>query len=123
MEDDAAGAGAEGLYPEVYLSIPRCTTMPSEATTIKLHKDTKKELDAFRQHRNQSYDEIVQRLMVLAKKHDESLKKAIPTLDELKKRFGLDDEAMEVLYLTIAIRSSVTDVWAGPEEDEAWKDL
>ena len=79
VDEYGTGVEAEGLYPEVYLGIPGCTTMPTDVTTIKLHKNTKKELDAFREHRSESYDEIVRKLVLIARNHDAALKNAIPT--------------------------------------------
>ena len=38
-----------------------------EATTIKIHEDTKIELDNFREYRNESYDEVLKKLLFIAK--------------------------------------------------------
>jgi hypothetical protein len=35
-------------------------------TTIKLYKDTKGQLDLFREYKNESYDEIVKKLVYIA---------------------------------------------------------
>ena len=37
------------------------------ATTIKLGFDTKRELDSFREYKNESYDEVVSKLLYIAK--------------------------------------------------------
>lgn len=38
------------------------------ATTIKLHEETKTQLDMFREYRNESYDEVIQKVIYIAKK-------------------------------------------------------
>ncbi|MGM5487746.1 MAG: DUF7557 family protein [Nanobdellota archaeon] len=37
------------------------------ATTIKIHGETKSELDKFREYRNESYDELIHKLVHIAK--------------------------------------------------------
>ena len=37
------------------------------ATTIKIHDGTKSELDKFREYRNESYDEVIAKLVHIAK--------------------------------------------------------
>ena len=39
-----------------------------EATTIKVYGDTKLQLDAFREYKNESYDELIKKLVFIAKK-------------------------------------------------------
>ncbi len=41
------------------------------ATTIKVHEETKTHLDSFREYRNESYDEVINKLvyMILKNKH------------------------------------------------------
>jgi predicted transcriptional regulator len=76
-----------------------------EATTIKIHQDTKLELDKFREYRNESYDEVIRKVIYIAKECDKELSKdtikAIErarermkqgkyvTAEELKRRLGL----------------------------------
>ncbi len=36
-------------------------------TTIKIHEETKHELDQFREFRNESYDEVIQKMLYIAK--------------------------------------------------------
>jgi predicted transcriptional regulator len=36
-------------------------------TTIKLHDDTKSELDTFREYKNESYDEVIKKVLFIAK--------------------------------------------------------
>lgn len=38
-----------------------------EATTIKVHEETKSQLDKFREYRNESYDEVIKKLVFIAK--------------------------------------------------------
>lgn len=36
-------------------------------TTIKVHGETKTELDTFREYKNESYDEVIRKVMYIAK--------------------------------------------------------
>lgn len=38
-----------------------------DATTIKVHEDTKNQLDQFREYKNESYDELIKKMMYIAK--------------------------------------------------------
>jgi len=38
------------------------------ATTIKIHKETKAEIDQFREYKNESYDEVLKKLIYIVKK-------------------------------------------------------
>jgi predicted transcriptional regulator len=78
-----------------------------DATTIKIHEDTKTELDQFREYRNESYDEVIRKVVYIAKtcktepklskETVESIEKArlrikkgnFLTEEEAKKRLGL----------------------------------
>lgn len=42
------------------------------STTIKLDFDTKRELDSFREYKNESYNEVVCKLLYIAKKLKEN---------------------------------------------------
>ena len=62
-------------------------TMP--ATTIKVHKQTKEQLDQFREYRNESYDEVIAKLVYIAKqsKKDPALsKRTIEAIENARKR-------------------------------------
>ncbi len=37
------------------------------ATTIKVHKETKHELDQFREYKNESYDEVIRKMVYILK--------------------------------------------------------
>ncbi len=39
----------------------------AEATTLKIHRSTKQELDTFREYKNESYDELIQKIVYIAK--------------------------------------------------------
>ena len=39
-----------------------------EATTIKIHGETKDQLDTFREYKNESYDEVIKKMIYIAKK-------------------------------------------------------
>jgi len=76
-------------------------------TTIRLNQVTKEQLDAFKQYKNESYDELVRKLIYLAKtceKEPKLSQKAVLeikqarerikkgefyTQEEVEKRFGL----------------------------------
>jgi len=38
-----------------------------ETTTLKIHEDTKSELDLFREYKNESYDEVIKKVVFIAK--------------------------------------------------------
>ncbi len=38
-----------------------------ETTTIKLHEETKTQLDQFREYKNESYDEVIKKVVFIAK--------------------------------------------------------
>jgi len=53
-------------------------------TTIKLNQGTKLELDMFRQYKNESYDEVVRKLIFLAKTCEKQPKLSQKTILEIK---------------------------------------
>ncbi|MFH1307583.1 MAG: hypothetical protein ABIH72_01910 [archaeon] len=53
-------------------------------TTIKLNSKTKEELDSYRQYKNESYDELVRKLIYLAKTCEKEPKLSQKTLQEIK---------------------------------------
>lgn len=60
-----------------------------EATTIKIYQDTKQELDKFREYRNESYDELLKKLVYIAKnvKEEPKLSKwAVKQIEEARER-------------------------------------
>ena len=76
-------------------------------TTIRVNLRTKKELDTFRQYKSESYDELVRKLIYLAKltkKEPKLSQKTILEINEARKRirngeFYTEDEAKKILGL------------------------
>ncbi len=58
-------------------------------TTIKLREDTKHELDQFREYKNESYDEVIKKILYIAKtaRSDPELsREAVIAIEEARKR-------------------------------------
>ena len=76
-----------------------------EATTIKIHGNTKQQLDQFREYKNESYDEVIKKMMYIAKKaktQPELSKEAIVAIEKARKRirtgnFVTEEEARKRL--------------------------
>ena len=76
-------------------------------TTIRVNPRTKEELDNFRQYKNESYDELVRKLIYLAKLSEKKPKlsqKAILEIKEARERvkrgkFYTEVEAKKILGL------------------------
>ena len=76
-------------------------------TTIRLKPKTKVELDQFRQYKNESYDEVVRKLIYLAKLTEEEPKLSQKTILEIKEarervkkgEFYTEAEAKKILGL------------------------
>ena len=59
------------------------------STTIKIHEDTKIQLDQFREHLGESYDEVIKKVMYIAKtcKNDPKLsKETIVAIEKSRER-------------------------------------
>ncbi len=56
-----------------------------EATTIKLNSDTKAELDTFREYKNESYDEVVKKIVFIAKSCKTQPKLSVETMNSIEK--------------------------------------
>jgi len=77
------------------------------ATTIKIHKDTKFQIDQFREYKNESYDEVLKKLVYIAKKtksEPELSKETIEQIEKARKRikegnFVTEEEARRRLGL------------------------
>jgi len=77
------------------------------ATTIKIHKDTKAEIDRFREYKNESYDEILRKIIYIVKKvkkEPDLSKEAIQAIEEARNRmdkghFYTEEEAKKILGL------------------------
>jgi hypothetical protein len=60
-----------------------------EATTIKIHGNTKTELDKFREYKNESYDEVIKKMLYIAKtckKEPELSRETILAIENARKR-------------------------------------
>jgi len=76
-----------------------------DATTIKLHMETKLELDQLREYKNESYDEVIQKMIYIIKnlkKNPELSQEAITAIDNARKRirkgnFVTEEEARKRL--------------------------
>ena len=77
------------------------------ATTIKIHKETKAEIDRYREYKNESYDELLRKILYIIKsiKKDPDLsKETIQAIEEARKRmdkghFYTEKEAKKILGL------------------------
>lgn len=60
-----------------------------DTTTIKIHEDTKHELDQFREYKNESYDEVLKKMVYIAKtckKQPKLSRDAINAIDKARAR-------------------------------------
>lgn len=81
--------------------------MEIEQTTIRINPNTKVELDGFRQYKNESYDELVRKLILLAKMCEKEPKLSQKTIQEIKEarerikkgEFYTEEEAKKILGL------------------------
>ncbi|MCK5030274.1 MAG: hypothetical protein KAR64_02295 [Thermoplasmatales archaeon] len=77
------------------------------ATTIKIHKNTKADIDKFREYKNESYDEVLKKLIYIVKsikKDPELSKETINAIEQARKRikrghFLTEEEAKKRLGL------------------------
>jgi predicted transcriptional regulator len=77
------------------------------ATTIKIHKETKAEIDKYREYKNESYDELLRKILFIVKsiKKDPNLsKETIKAIEDARKRmdkghFYTEEEAKKILGL------------------------
>ena len=76
-----------------------------DATTIKLQQITKSQLDTFREYKNESYDEVINKLVYIVnnvKKKPELSKETILAIEKARERikkgnFVTEEEAMKRL--------------------------
>lgn len=54
-------------------------------TTIRLNFETKSELDKYRQYKNESYNELIRKLLFIAKTCEKEPKLSQKTIEEIKK--------------------------------------
>ncbi|NOZ80653.1 MAG: hypothetical protein GXP63_03175 [DPANN group archaeon] len=60
-----------------------------DATTIKVHGDTKIQLDQFREYKNESYDEVIKKMLYIARKartRPELSKEAVIAIENARRR-------------------------------------
>lgn len=57
----------------------------ANATTIKLHTKTKTQLDKFREYKNESYDEVIAKLVYIAKNTKSNPELSKETIEAIKK--------------------------------------
>jgi len=76
-----------------------------DATTIKINLDTKHQLDKFREHKRESYDELIRKMIYIVKKvktQPELSKDAVIAIENARKRikagnFVTEEEAKKRL--------------------------
>jgi SPX domain protein involved in polyphosphate accumulation len=59
--------------------------MISESTTIKVNKETKMRLDNFKEHKAESYEELIKKILYLlnvVRKNPEAAKKILSSIDQ-----------------------------------------
>ncbi len=95
---------------ERYISILWYTLVYSDtmsATTIKIHEETKSQLDLFREYKNESYDEVIRKVVFIAKTSKtkpelskETIKAIEKARERIKKgRFLTEEDARKRLGL------------------------
>jgi len=106
MDKDNANTGLQGellnipKYNMVYCGIMR-------ATTIKIYEDTKSDLDTFREYKNESYDEVIKKVVYIAKNVKKEPELSIETVEAIEKarermrkgKFLTEEEARQRLGL------------------------
>ena len=76
-------------------------------TTVKLHEETKEQLDLFREYKNESYDEVIRKMIYIAKtckKKPELSQEVLLAIDKARERikkgnFVTEEEAKKRLGL------------------------
>ncbi len=70
-----------------------------DTTTVKLYKDTKSQLDLYREYKNESYDEIIKKLIYIVKtcknepwRSKETIKSIEMTRDRVKRGNLISEE-------------------------------
>lgn len=56
-----------------------------DSTTIKIHEETKLELDLFREYKNESYDEVIKKVVFIAKTCKKEPKLSQETIQAIEK--------------------------------------
>ena len=76
-----------------------------DATTIKLYENTKRQLDKFKEYKNESYDEVINKMIFIANKaktDPELSRETVIAIDNARKRikagnFMTEEEARKRL--------------------------
>jgi predicted transcriptional regulator len=74
------------IYTMVYIGILRYIM---STTTIKIQRDTKSQIDQFREYKNESYDEVIKKLIFIVKnlkKEPELSKETIKAIEAARER-------------------------------------
>lgn len=77
------------------------------STTIKINPDTKSQLDKFRQYKNESYDEVIRKMVYIAKTSKDKPQLCREVIEDIEKararvkkgRFLTEEEAKKRLGL------------------------
>ncbi len=56
-----------------------------KATTIKVYEDTKNQLDTFKEYKNESYDEVIKKVIYIAKNVDTEPELSKEIIEAIKK--------------------------------------
>ncbi|HLC65291.1 MAG TPA: hypothetical protein VJI46_04165 [Candidatus Nanoarchaeia archaeon] len=92
--------------PYTYLSILLYTEVSNmAATTIKIYEETKHDLDEFREYKNESYDEVIKKIVYIAKASKKEPKLSKEAMESIEKarariragRFITEEEARKRL--------------------------
>jgi len=54
-------------------------------TTIKINEDTKQEIDLFREYKNESYDEVIKKIVYIAKNCKNNQELSLETIESIEK--------------------------------------
>ncbi len=55
------------------------------ATTIKIHEETKQEIDLFREYKNESYDEVIKKILYIVKNCKDNKELSLETIEAIEK--------------------------------------
>jgi len=56
-----------------------------QATTIKIHQNTKSQLDRFREYKNESYDELIKKMVYIVKIGKRNPELSVETINAIEK--------------------------------------
>lgn len=55
------------------------------STTIKIHEETKQEIDLFREYKNESYDDVIKKILYIAKNCKNNQELSLETIEAIEK--------------------------------------